>query len=80
MRYSELSKKEVVNLKTGRNLGRVCDLCFLEKDYTIREFYVCPPQRCVHRFLPWFFPCEEIRVRVGDIVSIGEDVILVELP
>lgn len=79
MRYSDLAKKSVVNLKSGKNLGRVCDLCFSEHDFVIRDFFVCPPQRCVHRWLPWFFPNEEIRIRVNDIINIGEDVILVEI-
>ena len=78
MRYSELCGKQVVNVKNGCVLGHVDDVCFLEKDYMIREFYVTQPQSCVKRLFPWFFHQEEVAIRVCDIVQIGNDVILVQ--
>lgn len=79
MRYSELSGKQVVDIKSGKVIGHVVDLCFLEKDYVIKEFYVSQPKHCVKKLFPWFFPNEEIVVRVCDIISIGADIVLVQL-
>ena len=78
MRFSELSSKQVVEIKTGKVIGSVCDLFFLEKDFAIREFYVAPKPNCLKRLFPWLFPNPEIPIRTCDIVSIGEDVVIVQ--
>lgn len=78
MRFSELCGKQVINVKTGKVIGKISDLCFLEQDYVIKEFYATPPCNCVKRCLPWFFPVEEFVIRICDIVKIGEDVVLVK--
>ncbi len=78
MRFSELSSKQVVEIKTGKVIGSVCDLSFLEKDFAIREFYVAPKPNCLNRLFPWLFPNPEIPIRTCDIVSIGEDVVIVQ--
>ncbi len=79
MRFSDLSCKQVVDMKTGRVIGKVRDLCFLEQDYVIKEFYVSPPPSCIKRLFPFLFPIDEITVRVCDIVQIGEDVVIVRV-
>ena len=63
MRFSDLSCKQVVDMKTGRVIGKVRDLCFLEQDYVIKEFYVSPPPSCIKRLFPFLFPIDEITVR-----------------
>lgn len=78
MRYSELSGKSVVDIKSGKVIGKIHDLCFLQ-EYVIKEFYASTPPGCVKRLFPWLFPIEEIVIRVCDIVQIGEDVVLVKL-
>lgn len=80
MRYSELCGKQVVNIKSGKVIGRIVDLCFFEKNYTIKEFYASQPPRCVQRILPWFFGSEEIVIKVDEIINIGEDIVLVQIP
>lgn len=79
MRFSELSGKQVINIKTGAVLGKVCDLEFLEKNYEIKDFFACQPPNMVKRCFPWFFPPQEVRIRTCDIINIGEDVILVQI-
>lgn len=79
MRFSELSCKQVVDIKTGKVIGMVRDLSFLEKDFSIREFYVAPQPNCFKRLFPWLFPVTEIPIRICDIVSIGEDVVIVQI-
>lgn len=78
MRFSELSSKQVIEIKTGKVIGSVTDLSFLEQDYAIRQFYVAPKPNCLKRLFPWLFPTTEIAIRVCDIVSIGEDVVIVQ--
>lgn len=79
MRYSELCGKEVVDIKNGRVIGRISDLCFLENNYVIKEFFVSQPENCVKKLFPWFFSHDEITISTNDIINIGEDVILVQL-
>lgn len=79
MRYSELHCKQVIDMKTGKVIGRVNDLRFSEKDYVIKELFVAQPPNCIKRCFPWLFPTEEITVKISDIVQIGEDVIIVQV-
>ena len=70
--FSELRAKEVVNTQDGRKLGRVCDLVFCY-----------PENRVIGIVVPdgkSFLKKEERFVAMKDIVRIGEDVILVNLP
>jgi len=71
--FSELRTKEVVNTQDGKKLGRICDLLF------------CYPENKVFGFVvpggkSGFFRREERFVSMKNIVRIGEDVILVNLP
>ncbi|MCI8541072.1 MAG: sporulation protein [Erysipelotrichaceae bacterium] len=79
MRLSDLSCKQVIDMKTGKMIGKIADLCFMEADYVIKEFYVAPPSSCLKRLFPFLFPNEEITIRVCDIVQIGEDVVIVRV-
>lgn len=70
--FSELRAKEVVNTQDGRKLGRTCDLVFCY-----------PENRLIGIVVPGsksFFKKEERFIAMRDIVRIGEDVILVNLP
>lgn len=78
MRLSELSEKKVVSLDEGVILGYVQDCEFHQRDYQIQNFIVVKPRGCVQKLLPWFFPCDEVIINVESIVSIGEDVVLVQ--
>ncbi len=71
--FSELRTKEVVNTQDGKKLGRICDLLF------------CYPENKVFGFVvpggkSGFFRKEERFIAMKNIVRIGEDVILVNLP
>lgn len=79
MRYSDLHCKQVIDIKSGKVIGKVNDLCFLENDYVIKEFYVTEPPSCFKRIFPWLFPVQEITIRTCDIVQIGEDVVIVQV-
>lgn len=71
--FSELRTKEVVNTQDGKKLGKICDLLF------------CYPENKVFGFVvpggkSGFFRKEERFIAMKNIVRIGEDVILVNLP
>lgn len=70
--FSELRVKEVVNTQDGKKLGRVCDLVFCYPENKVLGLVV-PGGRAM-------FKKEERFVPMKDIVRIGEDVILVNLP
>ena len=71
--YNELRKKEVVNTLDGKKLGRVCDLVFCYPENRLLGFVV-PGGRA------FGFRKEEYFLDMKNIVRIGEDVILVNLP
>ena len=70
--FSELRAKEVINTQDGRRLGRVCDivLCYPENKWI---GLVVPSGRGFGRK-------NEIFIGLTNIVKIGEDVILVNIP
>jgi YlmC/YmxH family sporulation protein len=70
--FSELRAKEVVNTQDGRKLGRTCDLVFCYPENRVIGLVV-PDNKS-------FFKKEERFIAMREIVRIGEDVILVNLP
>ena len=76
MTLRELSKKDVVDIKTGVNYGRADDL---EWD---------PHQALVQKLILWGRPRlfgllgreKDVRIGWGNILTIGADAILVDLP
>ena len=68
--YCQLKQKEVVNLKDGRKLGRVCDVVFTFPEGKTLGIVV-PGGRGFFR--PGVF------IDLRNIVKIGEDTILVEV-
>ncbi|MCC8029788.1 MAG: YlmC/YmxH family sporulation protein [Lachnospiraceae bacterium] len=75
MRFSEFTKKEVVNISDGKCLGCVSDLLFDECQGRIQAMVIRGPAR-------WFHCIgidSEYIVNWDRIVRIGPDVILVEV-
>lgn len=79
MRFSQLCRKQVINVKDGSIVGRVKDVEFQEDKLCVVVFYISDCGSLVNRFFPWLFPVEELELSLNDIVSIGEDVILVKI-
>lgn len=75
MLFSELKEKDVINIKTCKKIGRVCNL----------EFDMCTGQICKlivpgHSTFCNLFSCEpEVIICYKDIKQIGPDIILVDL-
>ena len=70
--YTELKQMDVVCVKDGRNLGKVCDLVFSFPEGRVCGFYVtgCKGFRLTR---------PDIFVPVQSIVRIGEDVIITDV-
>ena len=68
--YCQLKQKEVVNVKDGKKLGRVCDVVF-----------TFPEGKTLGVVVPggkgFFRP--NLFIPLGDIIKIGEDAVLVEV-
>ena len=66
--YSDLKKKEVVDISTGKNLGKINDLIIDSGSGEILKIIV-PGKKC-------FLYCDELIIDYNCIVKIGDDAIL----
>lgn len=73
MRLADLQRKDIVNLKDGKRLGRIIDVEI--NGLGSIEYLVVEPKR----FFRFFGSSEETTIIFSQINKIGEDVILVEL-
>jgi len=76
MLMSELSSKSVVNMNTGKIIGKVIDSEIHIEDGKIVSFLV--DKKKIFSFIDWLFPKNYIYLKLSDIYKIGEDVILVQ--
>lgn len=74
MKISDLQDKVIVNVKDGKNIGKISDL-EIDMSGNIINFYAMP-KKMLFKF---FLSNKETIFTIKDIVKIGEDVILVEL-
>ena len=80
MKFSELQDKQVVNIRDGKMVGRVEDLDLNPADYRVQSFLVDKNQSVLRAFFSFLFPVSRIAVNLDQIVSVGEDVILIQPP
>ena len=76
MRFSELKEKEVINCKDCKRIGFVTDIVINECNGTIKELIV--PE--ANKLFGYFCPTAEYIIPYCDIVRIGPDIILVDVP
>ena len=69
--YSELKKKDILEISTGKNLGKVCDLVICKQNGKIQKL-IAPGKRC------GFLSTENFEIPFDKIVKIGDDAILVD--
>lgn len=75
MRFCELKLKEVINEKSCKVLGNVCDLAFEEKNGCIKEIIVPGPPK----YMGTFGRDTEYVIPYCNVCCIGEDIILVNI-
>lgn len=62
---------DVVSVADGKNLGRVCDLAFYFPEGKIKGFFVTGSKG-------FRLTKSDVFIPIGDVVKIGEDVVLVK--
>ena len=67
--YTELKKKEVVDISTGKNLGKINDLVINTKSGVIEKIIVPGKKN-------GFLSCDEFIIDFKCIIKIGDDLIL----
>ena len=72
MNLSDLQRKDIINIDTGKRLGRIIDAQVNEKG--IIEFFVVMD----HKFWRFWKSSGEINVTINQIKKIGTDVILID--
>ena len=72
IKYSELKKKEVFNILTGENYGKIQDAILDGKTGKI-EIIIVPGKKSS------FLNCESLEIKFCDIEKIGRDAILVKI-
>lgn len=75
MRISDLQAKEVVNQRDGKYMGRIIDMDILENGMI--NYFVVEPKKMLKKLNLYN---NETNIKLNQIVKIGEDVILVDLP
>lgn len=70
--FSEFKKKEILDIGSGKNLGKATDLIFGRKNGVIEKVIASGKKG-------GFLSCETIEIPYNSIVRIGDDAILVEL-
>lgn len=70
--FSEFKKKEVLDISSGKNLGKTIDIIFERKSGRIDKIVTSGKKS-------GFLSCENLEIPYANIVRIGDDAILVEL-
>lgn len=71
MNLSDLQRKDIINIETGKKLGKIVDAQMNERGMI--EFFVVMD----HKFWRFWKSSGEINVTINQIKKIGTDVILV---
>ena len=70
LKFSELKKKDVLNVETGTNLGKIIDLVIDGTSGKILKIITSGKKLCL-------LPCDGVELDYCKITKIGEDFILV---
>ena len=68
----ELKEKEIINLSNGKKLGQINDIVIDLKKNAILGFFLAGDKKL-------FKKSDDIFIQLGQILSIGDDVILIRL-
>lgn len=71
MNLSDLQRKDIINIETGKKMGKIIDAQMNEKGMI--EFFIVMD----HKFWRFWKSSSEINVTIEQIKKIGTDVILV---
>jgi YlmC/YmxH family sporulation protein len=74
MKLSELQRKDIINIKDGKKVGKIIDVEFDSNGYMIK-FII----EKAHFVKSLFTQSEEIYIKFTQIKKMGEDVILIDI-
>ena len=75
MKLSELSKKDIINIKDGKRIGKIVDVEFdINNGYMIR--FIIESTNVIKSI---FSSAEELTIKFSQIKKLGEDVILIDI-
>lgn len=75
MKVSELQKKDIVNIKDGKKIGKIIDVYFDESSGYMIKFVI----EKTHFVRNIFSNTDEIVIKFSQIKKMGEDVILIDI-
>ena len=75
MKLSELQKKDIVNIKDGKKIGKIIDVYFDESSGYMIKFVI----EKTHFVRNIFSNTDEIVIKFSKIKKMGEDVILIDI-
>ena len=75
MKLSELQKKDIINIKDGKKIGKIVDVEFdINSGYMV-HFVI----EKAHFVRSLFSTTEELNIKFTQIKKLGEDVILIDI-
>ena len=75
MKLSELSKKDIINIKDGKRIGKIVDVEFdINNGYMIR--FIIESSNVIKSI---FSSAEELTIKFSQIKKLGEDVIIIDI-
>lgn len=75
MKLSELEKKDIVNIRDGKKIGRIVDVEFdVQNGYLIK--FIIESSNIIKSI---FSSNEELTIKFSQIKKMGEDVILIDI-
>ena len=75
MKLSELQKKDIVNIKDGKKIGKIVDVEFDQNSGYMLKFII----EEYHFVKSLFRTTGEITIKFSQIKKLGEDVILIDI-
>ncbi len=75
MKLSELQKKDIVNIKNGKKIGKIIDVEFDQNNGYMIKFII----ERTHFIKSLFTQNDEISIKFTQIKKMGEDVILIDI-
>ena len=75
MKLSELQKKDIINIRDGKKVGKIIDVEF-DSNSGIMIHFVIERTPVIKNL---FLPTTEINIKFSQIKKLGEDVILIDI-
>jgi YlmC/YmxH family sporulation protein len=75
MKLSELQRKDIINIKDGKKVGKIIDVVFDPSNGYMIKFVI----EKAHFVKNLFTTSEEITIKFTQIKKLGEDVILIDI-